>query len=76
MEIMIEDEIVWLIIATIIFLPPLWKIFKKAGFSPWGSLLVLIPPFGAGGDARLGLQKMAKRQRDLVWATSAFGNLS
>jgi hypothetical protein len=48
MEQMIADEIVRLIVAAIIFIPPLWKIFKKAGFSPWGSLLVLIPPFGVG----------------------------
>lgn len=48
MEQMIADEIVRLIVAAIIFIPPLWEIFKKAGFSPWGSLLVLIPPFGVG----------------------------
>lgn len=48
MEQMIADEIVRLIVAAVIFIPPLWKIFKKAGFSPWGALLVLIPPFGAG----------------------------
>lgn len=48
MEQMIADEIVRLIVAAVIFVPPLWEIFKKAGFNPWGSLLVLIPPFGLG----------------------------
>lgn len=48
MDQMIASEIVRLIVAAIIFVPPLWKIFKKAGFSPWGSLLILIPPFGVG----------------------------
>jgi hypothetical protein len=48
MEQMIVDEIVRLLVAAIIFVPPLWKIFSKAGFSPWCSLLVLIPPFGVG----------------------------
>jgi hypothetical protein len=42
------EEIVRLIVGAIILVPPLWKIFGKAGFSPWGSLLVLIPPFGVG----------------------------
>ena len=44
----IAEELVKLIVAAIIFVPPLWKVFGKAGFSPWGSLLVLIPPFGVG----------------------------
>lgn len=48
MEQVLADEIVKLIAVAIIFVPPLWRIFRKAGFSPWGSLLVLIPPFGVG----------------------------
>ncbi len=48
MEELIVGEIVKLVVASIIFVPPLWFIFKKAGFSSWNSLLVLIPPFGVG----------------------------
>ena len=48
MEQMIVEEVVRLLVAAIIFVPPLWKIFKKTGLSSWGSLLVLIPPFGVG----------------------------
>lgn len=32
-----------LVVAIAISLPPYWMIFKKAGFSPWLSLLVLLP---------------------------------
>jgi hypothetical protein len=31
------------LIALLITLPPYWMIFKKAGFSPWLSLLTLLP---------------------------------
>ena len=30
-------------IATVIFMIPFWKIFRKAGFPPAASLLMLIP---------------------------------
>jgi hypothetical protein len=30
-------------IAAAITLPPYWMIFKKAGFSPWLSILALVP---------------------------------
>jgi hypothetical protein len=30
-------------IALLILLPPYWMIFKKAGFSPWLSILTLLP---------------------------------
>ena len=33
----------WLLVWIAVILPPFWKIFAKAGFSPWLSLLVLIP---------------------------------
>jgi hypothetical protein len=32
-----------LAILTVAILPPSWTIFKKAGFSPWLALLILIP---------------------------------
>ncbi len=32
----------WLLAWIALLLPPFWKIFAKAGFSPWLSLLVLI----------------------------------
>ena len=35
--------LVMLLVAAIIILPPFWKIFSKAGFSGWISLLMLIP---------------------------------
>jgi hypothetical protein len=28
---------------SVVVLPPYWMIFKKAGFSPWLSLLTLVP---------------------------------
>ena len=31
------------LIALAITIPPYWMIFKKAGFSPWLSLLTLLP---------------------------------
>ena len=30
-------------IALLITIPPYWMIFKKAGFSPWLSILTLVP---------------------------------
>jgi hypothetical protein len=33
----------WMLVWVAVILPPFWKIFGKAGFSPWLSLLVLIP---------------------------------
>lgn len=39
------SPIVYIIVAIIIVVP-LWKIFRKAGFNPALSLLVLIPFFG------------------------------
>lgn len=32
-----------LIVLAIMILPPFWTIFKKAGFSPWLSLLIFLP---------------------------------
>ena len=32
-----------LIVLAVIILPPFWTIFKKAGFSPWLSLLIFLP---------------------------------
>ncbi len=34
--------VVWLIFAAIIVLP-FWKIYEKAGFSKWLSLLMIVP---------------------------------
>ena len=34
---------VGLIVLAAIILPPFWTIFKKAGFSPWLSLLIFLP---------------------------------
>lgn len=31
------------VVILLIVLPPYWVIFKKAGFSPWISLLMLVP---------------------------------
>lgn len=33
----------WLLAWIAVILPPFWKIFAKAGFSPWLSLLILVP---------------------------------
>jgi hypothetical protein len=30
-------------IALLVTIPPYWMIFKKAGFSPWLSILALLP---------------------------------
>jgi hypothetical protein len=30
-------------IALLVTIPPYWMIFKKAGFSPWLSILALVP---------------------------------
>jgi hypothetical protein len=32
-----------LLILWALIIPPLWKITKRAGFSPWLSLLMLVP---------------------------------
>jgi len=40
------NTITGLIIGTIIFLVPVWVIFKKAGYSPFLSLLGVVPLFG------------------------------
>lgn len=33
----------WMLVWIAVILPPFWKIFAKAGFSPWLALLVLVP---------------------------------
>ncbi len=33
----------WMLAWIALILPPFWKMFGKAGFSPWLALLVLIP---------------------------------
>jgi hypothetical protein len=33
----------WMLAGIALILPPFWTIFAKAGFSPWLSLLVLVP---------------------------------
>lgn len=33
----------WLLAWIALILPPFWKIFAKAGFSPWLALLILVP---------------------------------
>lgn len=38
--------LVLFIVIAVIFIVPTWNICKKAGFSPWLSLLVAIPFFG------------------------------
>jgi uncharacterized membrane protein YhaH (DUF805 family) len=35
-----------LILSTILSIPPIWVIFRKAGYSPWLSLLVFVPVVG------------------------------
>lgn len=35
--------IVMLLIYAALIVPPFWQIFTKAGFSPWWSLLMVIP---------------------------------
>ena len=37
------DHWLWLLAWIAMILPPFWKIFAKAGFSPWLSLLILVP---------------------------------
>ena len=44
----IVEEIIRLFVAGAVFGVPLWKIFSKAGFSPWWVLMLFIPPFGVG----------------------------
>ena len=41
----------FMVIAIPIFIIPAWFICKKAGFSPWLSLLCLIPSLGALGSS-------------------------
>jgi hypothetical protein len=36
-------SLVYLLVYLVITLPPCWKIVRKAGYSPWLSLLVLVP---------------------------------
>ena len=48
MDIILTEEIGKLIAIAILALPPLWVIFKKAGFNPWLSLMAVIPPAGVG----------------------------
>jgi len=36
-------ELIVLVLLGIIFVIPYWKIFSKAGFSGWLSLLILVP---------------------------------
>ena len=33
----------WMLAGIALIMPPFWKIFAKAGFSPWLALLVLVP---------------------------------
>ena len=33
----------WALVWIALILPPFWTIFAKAGFSPWLSLLMLVP---------------------------------
>ena len=33
----------WMAAVIAVVLPPFWKIFGKAGFSPWLALLTLVP---------------------------------
>ncbi len=33
----------WMLAWIALILPPFWKIFAKTGFSPWLSLLILVP---------------------------------
>ena len=37
---------VFFVVIMAIIIVPFWFILKKAGFSPWLSLLNIIPPFG------------------------------
>jgi ABC-type nitrate/sulfonate/bicarbonate transport system permease component len=50
----------------LILLPPCWKIYSKAGFSPWWSLSMFIPPFGLVGIVFtalfLGFRKWPKKE--------------
>jgi len=32
-----------LVIGAALIVPPFWQIFSKAGFSPWWSLLMVLP---------------------------------
>lgn len=34
----------WQILILFVLVVPFWQIFKKAGYSPWVSLLMLVPP--------------------------------
>ena len=35
--------LLFIVVLFFVLIPPYWMIFKKAGFSPWLSLLMLIP---------------------------------
>jgi hypothetical protein len=35
-----------IVIIALVVIAPIWQIFKKAGFSPWLSLLTLLPVVG------------------------------
>lgn len=37
--------LIMLVIAAVVIVA-LWRILQRAGFNPWFSLLVLLPPFG------------------------------
>jgi len=36
-----------LILSMVLTLPPVWVIFRKAGYSPWLSFLVFVPIIGS-----------------------------
>lgn len=46
MENEIANEIIGAIVTGVILVIPVWVIHKKAGLSPWLSLLLFIPFFG------------------------------
>jgi len=39
----IISGLLFIVVLFLVAIPPHWMIFKKAGFSPWLSLLMLIP---------------------------------
>ena len=48
MDSIVTEELGKLIVIAFIALPPIWFIVKKAGFNPWLSFIVFIPPTGIG----------------------------
>lgn len=36
-------QLLFVVLYCVILLLPFWQIFKKAGFTPWFSLLILVP---------------------------------